>query len=173
MTALGMPLFAEAMEVIPCPTPCTEWGSQGRAYHTIQTFSHCEQIPTMMPALQMSRSRGLQRSLKLSAKSRTLLRDPRSRGATSTCPDWDSLSGVSCSMACRQRVHRWVFGLVRAQAVVRLELHVSGGASCCMACRDYGRNGDLAVQRAAQEPKQVSRGSACTVMSTSALTERS
>ena len=67
----------------------------------MQTFSWSRQLPTMMPALQMSRSRGLPRSLKLSAKSRTLLRDPRSRGATSTCPVWDSFSGVSCSMACK------------------------------------------------------------------------
>ena len=81
-------------------------------------------------------------------------------------------------MSCRQRVHRWVCGLVRAQAVVRPELEVSG-VSCCMACRECARKGHLAVQHAVQGAQAggvrrpySQQGSACTVTSTSALKAR-
>ena len=113
--------------------------------------------------------------MKLSAKLWTLLRDPRSRGATSTCPGWDSLRGVSCSMACRQRVQKWVCDLVEAEAAMPPEIE-GASVSCWLACRQLVhrwfsglvraqsaicpeivvstfsccRKGDLAVQRAAQ-----------------------
>ena len=172
-TASGLRLCVEAKKQMSYLASCSEYlqARCERARANIQTFGHSREVPTMMPALQMSRSRGLQRSLKLSAKSRTLLRDPKSRGATSTCPVRDSLRGVSCSMSCRQCVQRWVCILVGALAVVRAQddsrqhqllIGPQGmrpkGSTCSPAC-------------CTRCPRQVSPGSACTVASTSALTE--